>query len=68
MSQQDGCHRLPDYCDNIFRWDISFYASGLCIALSGVFAYAIGTLDVESAEDVNNNEEVEEQRKIAHRT
>lgn len=52
--------------ENLFRWDISFFASGLCIALSGVFAYAIGTLDEDvqdDSDDVNNNDDAEDSRK-----
>lgn len=32
------------------QWDISFYAAGFFIFLSGVFAWAVGTLDTESEE------------------
>lgn len=41
------------------RWDDSFYAGGICVALSGLCAYVIGELRVESDEDENNNDEDE---------
>ena len=43
-----------------YSWHDSFYAGGICVALSGFFAYIIGSLRVESDndEDENNNYEV----------
>lgn len=42
------------------RWDDSFYAGGIFVALSGLCAYVIGELRVESDnddEDENNNDD-----------
>lgn len=57
----------------VFRWDDSFYAGGICIAISGFLAYIIGALRVEGEtdgvdEDMNNNDDTDERSKIANRT
>lgn len=55
-----------------FSWDDSFYAGGVCIAISGFLAYIIGAVRAESPagedEDVNNNDETDEQNKLTQRT
>ena len=54
-----------------FRWDDSFYAGGICIAISGFLAYIIGSVkEAEVAvdeDDVNNNDDMDDRRKIAQR-
>lgn len=50
----------------VCRWDDSFYAGGIFVALSGLCAYAIGALRVESEyddEDENNNDDEQKQLK-----
>jgi hypothetical protein len=56
----------------LIRWDDSFYAGGIFVALSGVLAYAIGEVRAESDsnedEEVNNNhDDTDEKSRIAHR-
>lgn len=57
--------------EKYFRWDDSFYAGGICIAISGFLAYIIGTVSAETStgddEDVNNNDDTDERNKIAQR-
>lgn len=50
----------------MIRWDDSFYAGGIFVALSGLCAYVIGELRVESDnddEDENNNDDDHKQFK-----
>lgn len=56
----------------MIRWDDSFYAGGIFVALSGVLAYVIGEVRAESDsnedEEVNNNnDDTDEKSKIAQR-
>jgi hypothetical protein len=47
------------------RWDDSFYAGGVFLALSAFCAYIIGSLRVETDndEDENNNDEINSESK-----
>lgn len=51
----------------MLRWDDSFYAGGVFVALSGLCAYVIGELRVETDndddEDENNNDDEQKQFK-----